>query len=149
VRSEHEVHPAAEVEVTIRTGDAVTAALFAREVVALRTLGKTKGDPTFGERGGPRPAGAVMNATADADVLVSLVGLVDGDKEAARVEREIKKVEKDLAAIEKKLALPSFTDKAPPEVVVEAKQQLEEMKRRRTALEEARGIATELGPKAS
>jgi len=86
-----------------------------------------------------------MTAAADAEVFVSLVGLVDGEKEAARVEREIKKTEKDIASIEKKLSLPSFAEKAPPEVVVEAKAQLEAMKARRAALEDARGIASELG----
>jgi valyl-tRNA synthetase len=58
-----------------------------------------------------------MTIAADTEVLVSLRGLVDPSKEGARVERELKKAEKDIAAIEKKLALPSFADKAPPEVV--------------------------------
>ena len=47
--------------------------------------------------------------------------------------------------LEKKLALPSFADKAPKEVVAEAKAQLEELKRKRAVLEEARGLAAELG----
>ena len=61
------------------------------------------------------------------------------------MEREIKKVEKDLTALEKKLSLPSFADKAPPEVVAEARAQVEELGRKRAALEEARGLAGELG----
>ncbi len=86
-----------------------------------------------------------MHTTPDVDVLVSLIGLVDAAKEAARVEREIKKVEKDVAALEKKLSLPSFAEKAPKEVVEESKALLEELRRQRVALEEARGIAGELG----
>jgi valyl-tRNA synthetase len=86
-----------------------------------------------------------MHMTADVEVLVQLKGLVEGGKEGARVEREIKKVEKDLAALEKKLALPSFADKAPPEVVAEAHAQAEELKRKRAGLEEARSLAAELG----
>jgi valyl-tRNA synthetase len=77
-------------------------------------------------------------------VLVQLKGLVEGAKEAARVDREIKKAEKDLAALEKKLALPSFADKAPPEVVAETRAQVEELKRRLAGLAEARHIAAEL-----
>jgi valyl-tRNA synthetase len=145
IRSEHEVHPGAAIEVTLRTDDAALRSLLERESVAVQTLVKTKGAPALTPRGAARPQGAVMHATADADVLVSLVGLVDPGKEAARVEREIKKVEKDIAALEKKLSLPSFAEKAPPEVVAESKVQLEELKRQRTALEEARGIAGELG----
>ncbi len=147
VRSEHEVHPAAEVELTFRADDPATRALLGRELTAIRTLVKTKGDPIIAEKGAPRPKGAVMSATGSVDVLVSLMGLVDGDKEAKRVERELAKVDKDVAAIEKKLALPSFAEKAPPEVVAEAKQQIIELKRRREALDEARAIAAELGPK--
>ena len=71
-------------------------------------------------------------------------GLVDPAKEGARVERELKKTEKDITAIEKKLGLPSFADKAPPEVVAEAKLQLEELRRKHVGLEEARHLATEL-----
>ena len=85
-----------------------------------------------------------MSMAADAEVLIALQGLVEPAHEAQRVEREIKKVEKDIAAIEKKLSLPSFADKAPPEVVAEAKEQLETLKRKRTGLEEAKGIAGEL-----
>jgi valyl-tRNA synthetase len=61
------------------------------------------------------------------------------------VEREIRKVEKDLAALDKKLSLPSFADKAPPEVVAEAKEQLEDLRRKRAALDEAKIVAAELG----
>jgi valyl-tRNA synthetase len=86
-----------------------------------------------------------MCMTADVEVLVQLKDLVEGGKEGARVEREIKKVEKDLAALEKKLALPSFAEKAPPEVVAEAHAQVAELERRRAGLEEARQIAAELG----
>jgi valyl-tRNA synthetase len=110
-------------------------------------LAKTAGAPVVEARGAARPAGSVMASESDVEVLVSLIGLVDGDKEAERVEREIKKTDKDIAAIEKKLALPSFADKAPKEVVEESKLQLEAMKRKRAALEDARGIAGELGSK--
>ena len=144
IRSEHEVHPGAQVEVVLRSDDEARRALLTREALAIRTLAKTKGDAAVGPRGTPRPKGAVMNASTDLDVLVSLLGLVDAKKEGERVKREIAKVEKDVASIEKKLALPSFADKAPPEVVAEAKAQIVELKRRREALEEAKQIATEL-----
>jgi valyl-tRNA synthetase len=81
---------------------------------------------------------------ADIEVLVQLKGLVEGAKEAARVERELKKVEKDLAALRKKLALPSFAEKAPPEVVAEAHAQVAELEQKRAGLEEAKQIAAEL-----
>jgi valyl-tRNA synthetase len=144
VRSEHDVHPGAEVPLTLRTDDARIGALLRAETRSIRFLVKTAGEPTIEARGAARPKGAVMSAAADTEVLVALKGLVEGGKEGARVEREIKKVEKDIAALEKKLSLPSFADKAPPEVVLEAKTQLEELRRKRVTLEDARGLAAEL-----
>jgi valyl-tRNA synthetase len=144
MRSEHEVHPGAEIPLVLRTDDARIAALLASEARAIRTLVKTVGAPTIEGRGAARPSGAVMHMAAETEVLVPLKGLVEPAKEAARVERELKKTDKDIAAIEKKLALPGFADKAPPEVVVESKAQLEELKRKRVALEEAQKLASEL-----
>ena len=86
-----------------------------------------------------------MSVAGPVEVLVSLAGLVEGAKEQERVERETKKVEKDIAAIEKKLALPSFADKAPPEVVAEAHEQLAALKAKLVALIDARKLAEELG----
>jgi valyl-tRNA synthetase len=85
-----------------------------------------------------------MSSVAGVDVYVSLVGLVDPAKERQRVEREIARTEKDIAALKKKLALPSFADKAPPEVVKESIELLAELERRRGALDEARSLADEL-----
>jgi len=144
IRSEHEVHPGASVPVALRAASEELRKLLADEIVAIRTLVKTDGDPKIEPSGGPRPRGSVMNVAGEVEVLVGLVGLVDAKKEAARIEREIKKTEKDLAVLEKKLSLPSFVDKAPPEVVAEAKAQREALLRTRARLDEARGIADEL-----
>jgi valyl-tRNA synthetase len=144
IRSEHEVHPGAEVPLTLRA-DAQVLALLGREVRAIKTLVKTSGEPVIEARGAARPKGAVMSVASGVEVLVDLRGLVEGAKEAARIEREIKKTEKDIAALEKKLSLPSFAEKAPPEVVAEARAQLGELKKKREGLEEAKGIAAELG----
>jgi valyl-tRNA synthetase len=144
IRSEHDIHPGAEVPLVLRSALPAVRRVLAEETASIQFLVKTKGKPAIEEAGGARPRGAVMHVAADTEVLVSLQGLVDPAHEAARVEREIKKVEKDVAAIEKKLALPSFADKAPPEVVQEAKDQLEALRRKRAALDDARGIAGEL-----
>jgi valyl-tRNA synthetase len=144
IRSEHDIHPAAEVPLVLRTALPEVRRVLTEESAAVQFLVKTKGQPSIGEAGGPRPRGAVMHMAADTEVLVALQGLVDPSHEAARVEREIKKTEKDIAAIEKKLSLPSFADKAPPEVVKEARDQLEALRRKRAGLEDAKGIAGEL-----
>ena len=144
VRSEHEVKPRDEVPLTLRTSDASLRAVLEREIRAIRTLVKTAGDPVIEERGKDRPRGSVMSIAAETEILVGLKGLVEADKEGARIDREIKKVDKDVIVLEKKLSQPTFADKAPPEVVAESRALLEELKRKRVALEEARGLAGEL-----
>ncbi len=144
VRSEHDLPRSDELPLTLRTTDARVRELLLAQAQAIRFLVHTAGDPAIETRGAERPKGSVMHMAADVEVLVQLKGLVEGAKEAARVDREIKKVEKDLAALEKKLALPSFADKAPPEVVAEAHAQVAELGRKKAGLEEARQIAAEL-----
>ncbi len=144
IRSEHEVHPGAQVHVILRTGDEQLAALFRSEARAIRTLVKTDGDPQIEADGGPRPTGSAMSVAANTKIIIPLKGLVDAEKERTRVEREIKKVEKDIAGLEKKLSLPSFADKAPADVVEEAKRLLSELLHKKAGLEEAKHLTAEL-----
>jgi valyl-tRNA synthetase len=144
IRSEHEVHPGAEIALVLRADDERVVELLKREQRAIRTLVKTAGEPLIEARGGARPRGSVMSLASDVEVIVPLKGLVEAEKERARVERELKKTEKDIAALEKKLGLPSFAEKAPPEVVAEARRTLNELKRKKTGLEEARSLSEEL-----
>src|SRR5262249_41503916 len=65
IRSEHEVPPAAEVPLLLRTADEAAAKLLAAEEPALRFLVKTAGDPVIEARGAARPRGAVMHVAAD------------------------------------------------------------------------------------
>jgi valyl-tRNA synthetase len=145
IRSEHEVPPADEVAVVLcAKGDASLFKVLSEEVRAIRTLVKTKGDPVIAPARVERKPGDVMAVAGGAEVVVSLKGLVDAKKERERVEREIKKTDKDIQALEKKLALPSFAEKAPPEVVAESRKQLEDLGRKKRVLEEAMALADEL-----
>ncbi|MCU0686436.1 MAG: valine--tRNA ligase [Polyangiaceae bacterium] len=144
VRSEHEVHPGAQVPLVLRTNNEALQALLTREAVSLRTLVKTREGVRVEASGGPRHRGHVLTIAGEVEVLVGLVGLVEGAKELARIEREKRKVEKDLAVLEKRLSQPTFVEKAPPEVVAEARALLETLKRTRDSLDEARSLAAEL-----
>jgi valyl-tRNA synthetase len=144
IRSEHEVHPGAEVPLVLRSNDPAIRALLASELTTIRTLVKAQGSPIIEPSGGGRPPGSVMSVAGDVEVLVGLRGLVEAAKEKARVEREIKKVDKDIANLQKKLDSPAFVEKAPPEVVAEARTQLEALVRTRARLVEALQLAHEL-----
>jgi len=144
IRAEHEVHPGAEIPVVLRSGSAEIRELLTSQIVGIRTLIKTQGDPPVEPAGAERPKGSVMSVAGPVEVLVGLKGLVEGAREAERVTREIKKVEKDIVVTEKKLSSPNFVDKAPPEVVAETRVNLENLKRKRVQLDDALKLADEL-----
>jgi valyl-tRNA synthetase len=144
IRSEHEVHPGAEVPLALRSNDPAIRELLASELRTIRTLVKSDGEPVIEPSGGGRPPGTVMSVAGEVEVLVGLRGLVDPAKEEARVERDIKKIDKDVANLEKKLASPAFVEKAPPDVVTESRSQLDALRRARARLDEAIELAREL-----
>jgi valyl-tRNA synthetase len=143
IRTEHEINPGATVQVRLCTANEGLRTLLSREHVALRTLAKV--DPLEvlpGDAG--RPSGFATSSAGEVEVQVLLKGLVDATHEASRIERELKRIDKDLSGMEKKLSQPSFTEKAPPEVVAEARGRLAELQTARARLEAGRGLIDEL-----
>jgi valyl-tRNA synthetase len=143
-RSEHEVHPSARVPLELRATDAATRAVLEREAAAIEFLVGTDGAPRVAAPGGERPRGSLFAVAGDIEVLVGLRGLVEPQKERERIERQIKKTEKDVGVLEKRLANANFAANAPPEVVAEARAQLEQLKRQKGQLAEALKLADEL-----
>ncbi|MEZ4220615.1 MAG: valine--tRNA ligase [Polyangiaceae bacterium] len=144
VRGEHEVHPGARVPLVLRASDGQLRDMLARETALLEFLVKSDGAPKVEASGGERPRGFVMSVAGDVEVLVDLKGLVEANKEKERIERAIKKVDKDVETLDKRLSNKNFVDKAPPEVVAEAQEQLEGLRRQRARLDEARTLVDEL-----
>jgi valyl-tRNA synthetase len=64
-----------------------------------------------------RPANALSTALPEVEIHLPLEGLIDVERETARLQKELDTKEKDLARIAGKLNNPQFTDKAPREVV--------------------------------
>jgi valyl-tRNA synthetase len=74
------------------------------------------------------------------EVLVPLAGVVDMAAETARAAKEIAKAEAELSGIEKRLGNPSFVEKAPPEVVEEARANAAGLRERIRKLEAHRAL---------
>ncbi len=143
IRSERDVAYSVPIELSLRSADEGVRALLESERPLISFLCNPE-RLTIEPSGGPRPKGAALSAAAGVEVLVTLRGIVDAAKEKDRVEREIRKADKDIAALEKKLGAKGFTDRAPPEVVAETREQLEAQKHRRALLDEALALAAEL-----
>ncbi len=143
-RTEHQVHPGAEVPLWLKSSSASVRALLQAELSLIRTLVKTSGEPVVQGPEGERAAGGVVSVAGEVDVIVGLKGLVDPSKEAERIERNLKRLEKDLNSITGRLQNAKFLENAPPEVIAEVREQAASLSAQRERLEAARALVTEL-----
>ncbi|MDX2036842.1 MAG: valine--tRNA ligase [Isosphaeraceae bacterium] len=88
-----------------------------------------------------RPSEAAVTVLADCEVIVPLEGLVDKEAEIARRRKSLADVEKQLAAVESKLANPSFTERAPAELVDQQRSKRDELLHQRESLRQLLGEA--------
>jgi valyl-tRNA synthetase len=148
VRSEHDIDKKANVPMRVRSESPEVLAFLRAHAESIGVLVRATGDIEFEAPGGTREPGTTVSVVPSPhgpiEVLVMLKGLVDPGAERARIERELKKIDKELAAIEKKLGAAGFVDRAPKEVVEEARAQMGALRAARARLEGARGLADEL-----
>jgi valyl-tRNA synthetase len=67
-------------------------------------------------------------------LIVPLADLIDISQERARIEKELKELAGHIARSQERLANQNFVSKAPPKVLDEHRQKLEELKSRRDSL---------------
>ncbi|MCZ7527005.1 MAG: hypothetical protein M5U14_11840 [Acidimicrobiia bacterium] len=114
-RSEHRLRPSARIEAFVRPADARQRAALdalATEVTVLAGLERLE----LVDRREPR-GGEQRLVAAGAEIAVPLAGLVDVDAARRQLDKQTAKLEADLARVSAKLDDPSFTAKAPPDVV--------------------------------
>ena len=136
VRAEMNVPPSAEIPLLLKdaTPDASArlrthGALFAR-LARVSSMDLTSEEP---------PMGAAQTILADATLVLPLAGIIDLDKERARLAKEIAKVDGEIAKIDGKLGNAQFLAKAPEEVVDEQRQRRDDLTGRREKLQAALG----------
>jgi valyl-tRNA synthetase len=74
------------------------------------------------------PKGTPAAVTPVGEAYMPMEGLIDVEAERTRISKEIEKIEIEVKKSEGKLSNASFVDRAPPEVVVQEKQRLEDWK---------------------
>jgi len=77
---------------------------------------------------------AISSVCGGVEVYLPLEGLVDFEREIARLEKELATTQKELERVQKKLANPDFLAKAPAEVVEKERNRAEELKTKEGAL---------------
>jgi valyl-tRNA synthetase len=112
IRSDYAIPPAQIVTAYLTGPDALTA--FVREE---RALFSRMARCEIAE--GAAPSGAAAHAVLPKglELVLPLAGVVDLDKETAKLKNELGGLEKQLASLRGRLANEKFTGKAPPEVV--------------------------------
>ena len=92
-----------------------------------------------------RPHHALASVTKDAEIYLPLMGVIDLEKEIARLEKSIEDLEADLERSKERLENPEFLAKAPEEIVAAQRKRwqenslkLEALKKRVETLQKAR-----------
>ena len=90
------------------------------------------------------PKGAAAAILGDIRIYMPLAGLIDMDKEKARLAKEMEKTEKEIARLEGKLGNQGFLAKAPAEVVEGEKAKLDAARKRLDGFRETLAILEEV-----
>jgi len=143
IRAEYAVPPGRGIEaIAIANGDgagakgggvAAVARIFAEESEVVERLSRAQ---LRVEASAPEDAGAAAHAvlTGGTSLIVPLAGLVDVEKECARLRGDLGSLEKQLASLEGRLSNEKFIAKAPADVVETERAKLGEWSARRAQL---------------
>ncbi|MFZ5763852.1 MAG: valine--tRNA ligase [Thermodesulfobacteriota bacterium] len=142
IRSEAQAHPSAEITATVVCPDAAKAAILNNLAPAIKTLTRTR-ELTVAATG-QRPKGAASNIFQDLEIIVPLAGLIDVEKELAKLAKEQARVEGELKRIQGKLGNEKFVANAPAEVVAKEKEKEAELSATLAKLKESAARLAEL-----
>lgn len=134
LRQESGLAPRLPVRVDIVTSDAASFDLVGKHagliahLAALKEVARSR----QGEYTPPKLCATQSNGVFD--VVVHLEGLIDAEKEKARLAREIEKAKKEKTGLEGRFANADFVKRAPPEVVEEGRANMKALDEKITRL---------------
>jgi valyl-tRNA synthetase len=114
IRAEYNVTPGKMVDAVVVSRDDGTRAMLDEESAV---IGKLARATVTASSAAPEGAAAHALLYDGSEVVVQLAGLVDLEKECARVSTELAQLEKQLGALDLRLANESFVSRAKPEIV--------------------------------
>ena len=85
--------------------------------------------------GGQRAANSTSSLAGEVEVVLPLEGLIDVEKERAKLQRQLESAQKDRSKVEGKLLNPKFAANAPAEVVAKDRARVAELKSQIETLE--------------
>ena len=135
VRAEHDLPRAKHIPVVLRSDNAFTLTVLAREIASITAL--VNATLTIESDGRDIPENSAVAVKDTITVIVPLEGLVDKDKERERLTRDLGRTQKDLAQLEAKLKNAGFVERAPKELVEAERAKLAELQEKRSQFEKA------------
>jgi len=120
IRGEMNLSPSLNLKVEVHSQDPVTLEAVRLHQDLISNLARL--DSLALQPAGPRPPASATSVVGRATIFVSLAGIIDLEKEAKRLEKEISKLNGEFSAITKKLNNEDFLNKAPKEVVAKVKE---------------------------
>lgn len=134
MRSEMNVPPAAQIELKLKdAGPESLKRLDTHRDLILRMGRLASAEPLSG----PVPKSAVQAVLDEATLILPLEGIVDLDKERARLTKEIEKLSGEIKKIDAKLSNEQFVAKAPEEVIEEQRDRRDTAAQARDKLQKA------------
>jgi valyl-tRNA synthetase len=115
IRSETMIHPSAVIETIIICHDQPKVEILREEAATIKNLTRTETLTVLSE--GARPQGAATSIFEDLEIFVPMRGLVDVEKETAKLNRDKDKLLQSLRQTEGKLNNEKFRANAPAEVI--------------------------------
>lgn len=134
IRAEMNIGPSKELELLLKDGDDQDFRRADENQAFLMKLAKLSNIVWVNE--GDDVPMATTQLVGQMEVLVPMAGLIDKDKEIARLGKEIEKLEKEIERIAKKLGNEGFVAKAPADVLAKEKEKLTGYERDQAKLKE-------------
>lgn len=135
MRAEVNVPPGKKSEVILQIAAEELQQVFASNLQYLKTLAAA--EPIQLVRAeDTKPQNAMTAVVSGVEIYLPLKGLIDVEKESARLNKELTSLDKEIARIDGKLSNEGFVAKAPAEVIAKEKAKAGEYQEKQTAIRE-------------
>ncbi len=144
LRAEVNAAPGKKSEVILRFSDKEMQGVFEENEGYMMALASAE-PVTFLELGANPPENAMAGVVNGVEIYLPLKGLIDVEKESARLAKESEKLEKEIKRLAGKLGNQGFLSKAPAEVIAGEKEKLAGYEEKKQSVEERLAYLAKLG----
>ena len=135
MRAEVNAAPSKKTEVILHLSDESLTDVFAKNSGYLETLASAK-NVTILAKDDAKPENAMTAVVNGVEIYLPLAGLIDVEKETARLNKELATLDKEISRLDKKLSNAGFIAKAPADIVEKEKEKLKGYEEKREAVKQ-------------